>query len=436
MKKLLYSFVVLSLTIYFGCSNNLVSPPISSTSNEGQVELKISSDSIPNGVVKVTAVLIQSGADTLIESTNPITSSSASIVFTNVSVGTWHLIVNAEDSSGDTLYTGETDIHIQAGITTQVNLNLIPTGNGTGNISITVNWGNTGSNWLDYSNNPVFTIYQNPSYPNAVSQGKIIYEDGVYKMWYMCTYNAGKGNIWYAESADGINWVNKTSAPVFASGPEGSWDDYSVGTGAVIKDSNTFKLYYISTKVSYGRSNIGLATSTDGIHWQRYTNPVLLSDSTDEYHIGTESVLKVNGTYYMYYSASPAWNYNQFVIGLATSSDGVNWKKYSGNPVLSPTLQWEGIGVLYPAVIYDNNRFIMIYSNTDRTKFGIAYSNDGMNWTKSTTPTFTVSDTQKNLLHIDYPFLIKIGNEYKLYYTGTFSDNSLAICFATSLTLN
>ena len=49
------------------------------------------------------------------------------------------------------LYTGETNIQIFAGFTTQVNLVLEPTGAGVGNIYIWVTWGiPPAGNWTDY----------------------------------------------------------------------------------------------------------------------------------------------------------------------------------------------------------------------------------------------------------------------------------------------
>ncbi len=436
MKMVLFLSTFLYITFYFGCSNNLVSPSNTNSNNFGQVSLKISSDSIPSNVVKVTAILSKNGEDTLTTSIVPMTVSSANLNFTNVPVGTWHLKVIAENSAGIILYAGNTDIEVNTGELTKVNLTLIPTGQGTGSIFIQVNWGNNSTNWIDFLYNPIFTPQDNPSMPNAVSQGEILYENGIYKMWYLCTYNAGKGNIWYAESQDGINWQNKSNQPVFENDLPGTWDDYTVGPGAIVKDAQgNYMLYYNGWSNQYGQWQIGLATSIDGVNWERYNNPVLHADSSSEFKIGVVSVLKFNSIYYMYYNASPINNYNSWRINLATSTDGLHWTKYSSNPILSPTLQWEGIGVLYPSIIYDNNQFIMIYSSSDRTKFGIAYSQDGKIWTKNSNYIFSNYMTNKSYEQINYPFFMKVGNIYRLYYTATTSDNILEICLAEGFNL-
>ncbi len=435
MKRLLQVLFVILLVIYFGCSNNLVSPSLSNSSESGQVALKISSDSIPSNVVKVTAILSRSGEDTLTNSVEPISGNSATLNFTSVAVGTWHLKVNADDNSGVILYTGETDIQISAGEVTNVTLTLIPTGHGTGSVYIQVNWGSQ-SSLIDYFYNPIFSPQDNSSVPNAVSTSKILYDNGIFKMWYLCTYNSGKGNVWYAESKDGINWVNKTNTPVFTNDSLGTWDDYTVGPGAIIKDDQgNYRMYFNGWSSQYGEWQVGLATSADGIHWERYNDPVLKADSSNEFKIGAVSVLKYNGTYYMYYSSSPINYYDNMRINLATSSDGLNWTKYSGNPILSPTLPWEGIGVTFPAVIYDNNHFIMVYSSSDRTKFGIAYSQDGKTWTKNSNYLLSNQMTNRKWVQINYPFLIKVGNEYRLYYSATPYGYTVEICMTQSFNL-
>ena len=83
-----------------------------------------------------------------------------------------------------------------------------------GNINIYVNWNEQVSIWLDYSYNPVFTINDSPSSSIYVSTSKIYYENGIFNMWYLCTYDSGRGNVWYSKSNDGINWQNVSDQPV------------------------------------------------------------------------------------------------------------------------------------------------------------------------------------------------------------------------------
>ena len=137
----------------------------------------------------------------------------------------------------------------------------------------------------------------------------------------------------------------------------------------------------------------------------------------------------------MYYGSNPKDNYNNMKINLALSDDGIHWNKYSGNPILKPSFAWEGAGVTFPAVIYDNNRFVMIYSNEDRTKFGAAYSKDGRTWIKNSGFILSNKMINKKWSQINYPFLIKIGDEYRLYYTATTKGNLMQICLVKTFVL-
>ena len=432
MKIAKWIILISFLFLYLNCSDNLTNIQQNKNPGEtGKMALNIDKNAVPTGVTDITATLTRVGYDSVSGNLNLTSDSTGNLLLANIPVGTWHLTVDASDAIGTILYSGETDVTVEDGQTVQVSLTLQPTGNGSGSIYIYVNWGTIQVNCVDYSGNPVFTPSENPSNTNYCSESKIIYENGTYKMWYLCTYNAGVANIWYAESPDGINWQNKTSIPVLDTGAAGSWDDNAVSPAAVIKDGNYYKLYYNGVRESFGRSYTGLATSTDGINWEKYSTPVLTGDSTNAFYLITESVLKVNGTYYLYYTTAPEYDYNRTVINLATSTDGINWTKYAGNPIMVPEYSWEGTGVFYPSVIYDQNEFIMVYENSTRSKFGFAVSEDGMHWTKkSASPAFTSNTTLKKYMQIDYPDLINTGNGYRLYYSASPDYNSLEICFA------
>ncbi len=429
MKTILSTFIIF-LFISYGCTNSSISQN-NSSNNSGQASLKLSEDKIPSAVSGITAFLTNKEIDTLMRKVNVFSDSSVSINFIGVPKGSWHLKVIAYNKSDEVLYTGYDNLLIQPGKITNVNIDLLPDNKTTGNIQIKVNWGKPKVNWIDYSNNPLFTVKKNPSNPNGVSTSKIIFDDGIYKMFYSCIYNAGKGKIWYAESENGIIWNTTSDEPVFESDTRGTWDDYNVSPGAILKDKDgNYRMYYNGWSTQEGKWQIGLAISTDCINWHRYPYPVLIANDSNEFKIGVVSVLKINNLYYLYYGSNPKDDYNNMKINLALSIDGIHWEKYSGNPIIKPSFAWEGVGITFPSVIYDNDHFVMIYSCADRTKFGIAYSNDGKKWTKNSNYEFSNQMTSYKYTQINYPFLMKVNDEYRLYYTATTNGSELQICLA------
>src|SRR5664280_2906035 len=120
---------------------------------------------------------------------------------------------------------------------------------GTGTIYIFVTWGtNNNGKWIDFGGNPILTRTNNPSLPNHVAMGKVLFDNGIYKMWYQAVYNSAVASIWYAESQDGISWNTIGSSPVLSPGTSGSWDDYSIAPSAVIKIYDQYRLYYMGCR--------------------------------------------------------------------------------------------------------------------------------------------------------------------------------------------
>ncbi len=430
MKYYISSLLFILIFTFAGCSKDLSTSP-HSENVQGGLSLKIDKISSPKNVIKVIAYLSRADFDTFAGELNLLSDTNADISFKSVPVGTWHLKVDALDSDSVVFYSGETNVDVNAGITTQVNLTLMPTGLGTGDIEIAVNWGQTIKHWVDYKNNPVFNVSDIPYFTYSVSQAQVMYDNGTYKMWFMNLYDSGRGDISYAESKDGISWQLGSQSPVLTAGSPGAWDDYSVGMGYVLKDNGLYKIYYSGTQDShYGPIQIGLATSNDGIHWEKYSGPVLTSDN-NQYFLAVQNVTKINNVYYMYYSASRINDY-KFNINLATSADGINWTKYSDNPILSPTLDWESGSISYASLVKSDNGYKMSYTSKAQNGIGLAYSSDGIHWVKdSANPIFKLSDVSNGWCSkISYPFSVMAGNEYRIYYSGNGSDGQYHLGFA------
>ncbi|HSP88120.1 MAG TPA: hypothetical protein VLN45_08295 [Ignavibacteriaceae bacterium] len=419
MKHIIYFFLVIIFFLAIQCSNEIpnVNDPINL--ELGKISLKIDKTNAPDNVYLVEAFLTREGYDTLYGALNIVTSTSADILFDEVDAGEWHLRVDAKDSSGVVVYTGETEVNVQAEVLTNVNLVLVPTGLGTGSIYIYVTWGQNQSSWIDYPGNPVLTS-QNSYYDNyGVSQPAMIRDGNLFKMWYLGDGGSAKGYVLYAESEDGIDWTHPHSGPVLFPGSQSNWDSWAVHPGSVIKEDGIYKMYYTGWANTYGHWQVGLATSTDGINWVKNPSPVLTGNSNNEYQVVATSVIKIENTYYMYYNAG---HYQQsWTINLATSVDGINWTKHSGNPILTATQTWEGNGVHSPSVIENDNNYLMVYGGMDNLGLGMATSTDGINWNSPTDPFFTKENTSNNwgANDIAYPnFIRDSNNKLRIYYTG------------------
>jgi predicted GH43/DUF377 family glycosyl hydrolase len=303
-------------------------------------------------------------------------------------------------------------------------MTLTPVPTGVGSVYISLKWAAGG--WTDYISGPIFTKYAALNNPyGGVSAAKVFYENGKYKMWYNATYESATGDIQYAESIDGIHWHSVLPKPVLAHGPEGSFDAYSVGMTSLIKDDQGYKMYYSAFSSSLRINNsVGLAVSQDGLTWEKQAQPVFAT-SGSETGVCASGVVKMGSMYYMFYSVEPSYN-----INMARSQDGIHWERYQANPVMMPEKPWEMGGIVYPSVIYDGTKLVMIYENWNRSGFGKATSTDGISWTKdSNNPVVELKNTSKQWAgQINYPFYFKNGEEQRIYYTGpAYGVNNLGV---------
>jgi len=380
--------------------------------------LKIDKTQKPDNVISVIAYLSRNNFDTLKSVLNFVSDSSADISFNSIEVGTWHLKIDALNENSKVIYSGEADVTVIEGITTQVNLTLLPASSGYGSLYILVNWGTNNSKWTDYNLSPVLVKTGSMFDLGGVFQPKVILDENIYKMWYSNETSNGVHSIGYATSTDGFNWYRKSDKPVLTGGSPGSWDAYAVDLGAIIKENGIYKMYYTGNPTHDGPYQIGLAVSSDGINWTKNPEPVLYADSLFEPMITASEVIKLDNKYYMYYSAITK---SSVTICVAFSNDGIKWIRYSNNPILTKTSLWEGYrGIHYPSVVKSNKNLLMIYQNANDDAFGIATSTDGIDWAKdSKNPIFTKDDTHNQwATHIQNPSVLYINNEFRLYYAG------------------
>ncbi len=164
--------------------------------------------------------------------------------------------------------------------------------------------------------------------------GVTVLHDGTgYHMWYSARRWEGDQiqQIGYATSKDGIAWAKHSTNPVFTPGDTDEWDSNAVEQPMVIKEQGTYKMWYTgsteSMKESKRRTEIGYATSPDGIRWTKYENNPVLSNraSWNSGGIGGAHVISHgNGQVYeMWYHGVDGKGHAR--LGRSFSEDGLQW---------------------------------------------------------------------------------------------------------------
>ncbi len=178
-------------------------------------------------------------------------------------------------------------------------------------------------------------------------------------------------------------WKKHDANPIIDLGEVGTWKGKMVACAAVLKeDGNKYYMWY------GGRGNrwdIGLATASHPLGpWKQYEgNPVL----EDFGFVG--GVVKVDGKYMMYNvwrvgSESP--DSGPICLATADKPEGP-WTKYEGNPVIEPGDwgAWDDGGFSEAGMLYHDGVFHCFYGGVKWEKLesiGYAYSFDGINFIK------------------------------------------------------
>lgn len=235
-----------------------------------------------------------------------------------------------------------------------------------------------GQQWQK-SYTPLFPTIGVPGSWNGVPTDQIdqlghgLFDGSEYKI-YFAGFNGQTFSIGLASSSTlESGWQLHPNNPILRPGPVGAWDQFHVGNPTVIHDDEIYKMWYVGYNASF-ISRIGLATSTDGINWiKSASNPVLdiSPGGWDSYQLHTPYVIKIDDTYHMWYSGQQ--EFSSTAIGYATSPDGISWTRMSNDPVLQvgPFGSWEGNNIHTPMVLFENNRYHMWYLGaSDEFLFG------------------------------------------------------------------
>ncbi|KKP70169.1 hypothetical protein A2X44_00475 [candidate division CPR3 bacterium GWF2_35_18] len=310
----------------------------------------------------------------------------------------------------------------------------------------------------DYEHGTVYDwdYYHTGYAPSVIKDGT------TYKMWYSGSNNTN-WRIGYATSTDGINWTKydgnncgSTTGDgcIFDLSANGNWDDLHLYGISVIKEGETYKMWYSGHDGSTMR--IGYATSTDGITWTRNSGNNCLgtlgdgclftkavNGNWDDAHTYYPYVIKDETIYKMWYTGHDGSNVR---IGYATSNDGLTWTRNSGNNCsgtigdgcvipLGSSGETDDVHAFSGYVIKDNETYKMWYTGYDGLRYQIHYttSPDGAIWTKSdNNPVLSQSNTYSiDKGSVYFGSLIKENGIYKMWYTGHDGTNG-RLAYATS----
>ncbi len=224
-----------------------------------------------------------------------------------------------------------------------------------------------GITWTNYANNPVLSPGSAGAWDSfSVRSSAVIQKNGEYYLYYFGTGVLSGNHIGLAKSPDGIHWTRYPDNPILSPGNAGSWDDNTTYHPKVVFTGSKFYMWYAGSNGNVVQG--GLATSTDGQTWIKHpNNPVLkpgAANSWDEYRVWPSSgVVFKDSKFVLLYTGVNFSNASNSPIGLATSNDGIVWEKDLNNPVFlaGGSGTWDDDGLGNGSLLFDGERFKLWY---------------------------------------------------------------------------
>jgi sucrose-6-phosphate hydrolase SacC (GH32 family) len=268
--------------------------------------------------------------------------------------------------------------------------------------------------------------------------------------------------------------------------PQGKFDSQNIFAPAIVKHSGTYYLYYAGgpsgpqTREDFINYQLGLATSTDGVNFEKTGSPLLPLGSRDNFHATptllrdaegnllidpdgmwhlfyngnraddvehatsrdgknwakdvkspiyqrayAPNVLKVGDEYRMYHIHKPVSG--DWEIHLATGSDLNSLRPHPKNPMLFVSQTWEARNLLYPYVLREGNTWVMFYAaywnsavGGQKTAIGTATSSDGVSWKKfEHNPVLTpIPDSPHESVYNSSQAVLRDGDVYRIFYAS------------------
>ncbi|GAB4049305.1 family 43 glycosylhydrolase [Spirosoma litoris] len=213
--------------------------------------------------------------------------------------------------------------------------------------------------------------------------------DGKVHLFYQ-TYGNGRNDaICHAVSSDGIHFERNPTNPIFHPAIS-DWSCGRAIDAEVIKFKDQYFLYFATRDPAYKIQQLGVATAPANTNFNREdwkqvaTNgPILKPELPWEGEcIEGASVIERNGQLYMFYAG--AYNNWPQQIGVARSTDGIHWERVQSEPFLKNGAPgtWNSSESGHPHIFTDTNgkTYLFYQGNNDKGQSWFL-SNVPVGWT-------------------------------------------------------
>jgi beta-1,2-mannobiose phosphorylase / 1,2-beta-oligomannan phosphorylase len=202
--------------------------------------------------------------------------------------------------------------------------------------------------------------------------------------------------------------------PIFQGRGKGHWDEHIRERGWILRNEDNWQMWFTGFEGGGGNNGpnlkLGYATSSDGLHWKRYSgNPVY-----DEKWVEDMMIVKRDGTYHMF--AEGKYDIAQ----LLTSPDGIHWTRIGPLDIRLVNGQPISEGPRgTPAAWFEDDTWYLFYERRD-LGIWLATSADMKVWTNvSDDPVIALGPESYDDRQVAVNQILKHNNVYYAYYHGS-----------------
>jgi beta-1,2-mannobiose phosphorylase / 1,2-beta-oligomannan phosphorylase len=214
----------------------------------------------------------------------------------------------------------------------------------------------------------------------------LVIDDKVH-LFYQTYGNRENDAICHAWSTDGIHFSRNETNPIFR--PDGGWNCGRAIDAEVLLFKGKFYLYYATRDPEFKVQMMGVAVASEGSNFNRENwenvsseGPILKPELPWELDcVEAASVIEKDEVLYMFYAGG--YNNAPQQVGVAKSTDGIHWERIFEEPFLSngKTGEWNSSESGHPHVFKspEGSDWLFYQGNNDKGKTWYI-SNIEINW--------------------------------------------------------
>lgn len=198
--------------------------------------------------------------------------------------------------------------------------------------------------------------------------------------------------------------------PVFSGTGTNTWDSLIRERGYILKEDSLYNLWYTGYRNEDSVKYLGYASSSDGIHWTRYPgNPIYNSAWVEDM-----SVIKVDGKYYMFAEGK------NDIAHLLTSTDKLHWQEMGNLDIRLSSGKPIPPGAFGTPTIWRENNIWYLFYERDDTGVWLATSTDTKVWTNlQDEPVLKKGPEAYDAYAVAMNQVVKFDGRYYGYYHAT-----------------